>query len=252
MAIARVAHASVANTGSSTATTSAIDTTGATLLVVLTDSRGSSSTTHVVTDSQGNTWHSLHIAHGSDSWLTLHYSFDHGGSALSVGSGHTITVTTASAPFYISAVFASYSGTDTTSAVFDQENWNNTNEEWLQTPGSVTPAVNGSLIVAGCVSSYAIPTIYSSSYGFADVDGADPGGDWAAIGLADLIQTTAAAVNPQFSLGGHYGDCANIAVFKAASGASSSLSTINGLVKASVKTVDGLAVASVKSWGGLA
>jgi hypothetical protein len=219
-AVAIVAHTSAFNLGSAYLTTSAINTIGATLLVVAHLQNGGYPIDSPVTDSKGNTWHSLTLQHGSET-VTIWYAWDHGGTALSVGSGHTATVTPHGGSFYTAAVFAAYSGTLASGDPFDVENGESTGGEWIVQPGAVTPSQNGSLVITACESDYQVPYIYNGSDGFTDVDGVNSGYNGStSIGVGNLIQSTAAPVNPQWALGGHYGNEAVIAVFKPASGGS--------------------------------
>ena len=90
MANPLIAHAIVGSSTGNNATTSAIDTTGATLLVALivTDTGGGT-----MSDSKGNTWTAL-TAHSGGTTVTGQLFYV---SNPTVGSGHTFTPTISSA-----------------------------------------------------------------------------------------------------------------------------------------------------------
>ncbi len=115
MAWSKVAYASAANGGSQSATTGAVDTSGADLLVAVvayynvgTPAGGD------LTDSKGNTWTKRgNQQGGAGGSLTMYWC-----NPSSVGSGHTFTF--ASASTYMALMVLAFSGSDTAGA-FDQE-----------------------------------------------------------------------------------------------------------------------------------
>ncbi len=118
---ARAAIALVAHTARSdgTTTTAAINTTGATLLVVDLVTRGANPT---VSDSQGDTWNYLtYYSVPSHGYLVIAYSYSKSGGALSTSTSHTFTVSGGSYP---SIAASAWSGTLTTSAVLDSSTVN--------------------------------------------------------------------------------------------------------------------------------
>ena len=210
MAIALVASTHIENT----ATSPAINTTGATLLVVL--GINYNDVTAATSDSKGNTWHLLtkYGDGGPSGILWIAYAYDHGGSALSVGSGHTFTIVQGNYP---SLAVLAFSGTDTTSAVYQASSDKGVYSSAGTTiqPGSVTPAAAGDLIVTGWCSgdsSNSNPTVDLSFvrdqviYDGSSMDGA----------VAHLITTTTDAKNPTWTSGTN--KVANIAVFKQGAG----------------------------------
>jgi hypothetical protein len=167
-------------------TTAAMDTTGASLIVVSLSDRTTGN--HTFTDSRGNTWIALPRQNGGSlSTDTLFYCF-----SPSVGTGHTFTTTTGSLGYPGIAVLA-FSGVSNYDARTGASN--------ATQPGSLTPANANSLIVlsAGNLTS---PTAVDSGFTI--------GANQAALGLnysslaAYLIQTTPAAVNPTISPGSSY------------------------------------------------
>lgn len=236
MAIALVSNVRVS--GVSGGTTGAIDTTGASLLNAAVAFVPSSPPT--ISDSKGNTWTAL-TNYTSFSVESLQFYYV---ANPTVGSGHTFTdggLNTIS-----TANFAAFSGAATVSP-FDVENGAINGPSPLQ-PGSITPSANGEVVLASIADFSGTASVDS---GFTITDqAATTGGQYFGCALAYLVQTSAAAVNPTWTVGGG-GYTLNIASFKAAA-ASSAIKTVMGLALASVKTVNGLAIASVKTVNGLA
>lgn len=181
--------------------TSGIDTTGARLIVV-------SASTNVVgsagmlTDSRGNTWVSLGstITPGS-TYLWRWYCINP-----SVGSGHTFSV----ANVFTSVRVQAFSGPATVSY---QAQSDATATGTSIAPGSVTPSNSGALVVSG--------VFYSSTNNSFGVTGGltitsnqsfASGVNWGG-SMAYLVQTTAAAINPTWTLDPSQGSAAFVAVF---------------------------------------
>lgn len=201
MTISRVASVSWRSAaGGGGGASSSIDTTGATLLVV--GVSGYAIGTQTVSDNKGNTWTALTRRVVSDRAEQLFYAENP-----TVGSGHTFTCGGVN-PFF-GAVAVAYSGTATAS-VLEEENGAAADQ-----PGSVTPDQDGSLIVTSALANDSpSPSINQSFSIVASL--ATLGGQAYGVSLAELIQTTAAAVNPTWS--GGAGSPTVIAVFKPASG----------------------------------
>lgn len=182
-------------TSAAAATTSAIDTTGANLIVV--GATGSSAFT--VTDSKGNTWTALtETGIGIDS--QLYYCLNP-----TVGSGHTFTNTASYPTVHVVAVSGAAA-----SSVFDVESVSSTGS-----PGSVTPSVNGSLLVTVEVNDSSADFASAISGGFTMLTGQPfTGGQNYGGRMAYLIQTTAAAISPTWTFAG--GISSTIASFKPA------------------------------------
>ncbi len=199
-------------------TTDAIDTTGATLLIVSAISVGCpSDTVYTVTDNKGNTWHPLTKNYASYyGQEQMFYAWDHGGSPLVVGAGHTFHTETIDCGSYGFVYVSAYSGTDISQDPFDSENSNSANNGVYA--GSVTPSVNGSLIVTSIASHWS-PVPYTIDCGFAIIDEIDTNnGTPGYLGSAHayLIQTTAATIDPFWDGGESYELASVIAVFKPA------------------------------------
>lgn len=188
------------------ATTAAIDTTGA-KLIVLTAGMDANAT---VSDSKGNTWSALtQLSGGSDLngnanaarfWYCVNPT---------VGSGHTFTVSQGYAA--ISAMAFSATGTPS----FDAQatgggSWSATN---LQAATSLTPAAANGLVVSGvCLGGLASsPSINGGFTVASSVNGVS--GTSYGVGAAYLIQTTAAAAQPTWSWTNAAGSATVLAAF---------------------------------------
>jgi len=165
-AIAALTHTAKAQVGSGV-TSTAIDTTGATLLVVAAHSWAQSTST--VSDSKSNTWLPL-TAYGQNStcgWVKIYYAYATSGK---VGTGHTFTVT---AGAYNGITVSSYSGTSTSvdpyQAASDHGNYSGTNVTTIK-PGSVTPAEAGDLIVTAWTGGDSTVTSLTLDLGFTRTD----------------------------------------------------------------------------------
>jgi hypothetical protein len=209
MAIALVAETDDEG-GSGGATLSAIDTTGASLLIaVLSCWAGGVSAATVPTDSKSNTWTALTARGGAAAWTRIFYSVNP-----SVGTGHTMTWSDASS--FPVQYFAAFSGVDTSSP-FDQQNGATGNAP-LST-GAVVPSTDGQLIITGFSwdgSSGGItgPSGYTALGSYEYESGGSNEGAWAGY----LIQTTAASTNPELGLVNGRASAGAVATFKAAGG----------------------------------
>ena len=188
-------------TGANTATTTAIDTTGATLLVmVLIDGQQSGFGT-TFSDSKSNTW-------------TCLTQIDSGGGLSAsgricyvanptVGSGHTFSA----AGYQITIMVSAWSGVKV-STPFDQENGTANAAQ----SGSITPTENNELVISAYGDDYGSGAL-SIDGGFTILNTKRGNDGTKSGGAAYLIQTTAAATNPTWS-GGTTDKWAVIASFK--------------------------------------
>lgn len=204
--IATVANATASAAAGSTATTGAINTTGATLLVIVVDNYSQDSTTATITDSKSNTWTALTNRAGGTSNIAIMYAQNP-----TVGTGHTFSCTGSYCTIFVSA----WSGT-LTSGVFDVQNGASCPSCSTLATGSVTPSQADSLIIAGFSDNDT--TALSIDSGFTKINeqrnnSFETGAD------AYLIQTTASAVNPTWTASGAVARAAAIAVFKPAGAA---------------------------------
>lgn len=210
MAIALVAH--VAAQDKDAVTSSAVDTTGATILVVGL-SRYQAGGAVTITDSKGNTYTALTAQASSNvAYSRIYYCPNP-----TVGSGHTFTGTGSESYFTIAA--AAFSGVTTTSP-FDVENGAvspSSGAAPVISTGSVTPTNAGSLaaaVVAICDNgtTASVDSSYSISDQMVWVNNT-------AEGVALAWKEISAASNPQFTISGGVTDSsAVIAVFKPGAG----------------------------------
>jgi hypothetical protein len=198
--ITLIAHVVAQTTGGSNVTSSAIDTTGATLLVMVTCDNGDNT---AISDSKGNTWSHLTLQDsGSGGGRTqLHYVV-----SPTVGSGHTFTHNT-SGHFPALAVAAFSNG-----GIFDAENGNKTASATTLQPNSVTPTQDNELIIFGLGD--ARTTTASVNVGTITDQLALAPGVAFAIALAYEVQTAATARNPTWTWTTAAREQAVIATFK--------------------------------------
>jgi hypothetical protein len=205
--------ANAGGSGTPDATTSAIDTTGADLLVLAVSyySGGfaGGGATATVQDSKGNTWTGLTGRQGNVSANRIWYC--RGGT---VGSGHTFTVlgSTGSGAGAAAIAVQAWSGSNATP--FDVQNGALVTSTTSVQAGSVTPTNNNSLIIAAASitdnsSAYNVNSGFTISNNVPWQSGTNEG-----LSMAYLKQDTAAAVNPTFSWTGTADAAANNAVFK--------------------------------------
>jgi hypothetical protein len=192
---------------SNSVTTSAIDTTGATFIVVcVADYVGAVAGT--VSDSKSNSW-TPRTSYDDASFprVRLYYS-----AVTSVGTGHTFTLT-GSGNFPAIGV-AAFSGSPASSP-FDVENGGSGNNNAPSAGTGITPSQDNELIIAGvCQIGGTIDSINSSFniVGSPIVFGGNTFGN----GIAYLIQTTATAVDPDWHISNPGQWAATIASFKRA------------------------------------
>ena len=189
-------------------TSSAINTTGADLLVMSVPYYNNSfnlQTSHV-SDSKGNTWFALTI-HGSAGQAEHRFFY---AKNPTVGSGHTFTINSSGSFIYPSPTYSAFSGADLTSP-FDVENGSSGNNSSPQSTGSITPLVAGCLIVSAEAVGNATP---GAVLPFMTTDTQLFG----AFGY--LEQGAAAAINPSWAwTGGSQGQGLSVAAFKPAGSA---------------------------------
>lgn len=204
MAIAHVATTILDGAG----TTSSIDTTGASLLVVGVSSYGPPSGSATISDSKSNTWTLLTLYAGVDYGIQVYYATNP-----SVGSGHTVT--TGGGLSFPGLVFSAFSGVDTASP-FDVENGNSAIASTNQA-GTVTPSNANSLVISAAAirQSGMLPTSIDGGFTILDQGGGVSG---IAVGMAYLIQTSIAAADPTWTFSASNASSITSAVFKAASG----------------------------------
>jgi hypothetical protein len=185
-------------------TSGAYDTSGANFIVVAVQwlTGGSAPT---LADSKGNSWTPLTQYGTGPSWTRLFYAQN-----ASCGAGHTFTLS-ATGFGYPTLVMAAFSGVN--ASAFDVENGavNGGGGSTLQ-PGIVTPGVDNCLVVSSFCFNQGGDYGPGVDSGFSILDTLPSGG--APGSLACLVQTTAAAVNPTWTLSSGVQRVATIAVFR--------------------------------------
>jgi hypothetical protein len=181
----------------SPAVTPAIDTSGATLLVLTVSDLDHDSTTDNVTDNFGNTWHHLGNSSrpGGHANAAIWYAWDHGGIPLVVGVGHTVTATGR----FCSIELTAWSGIKNVIDPLDRQSTGAAHGTTAQ-PGSITPSADGCLVVTAAgfsgSGSYNIDSGYTIT---------DQKNFLAAVNTgsaqAYFLQGSAAATNPNWSTG---------------------------------------------------
>lgn len=204
------AHTCAGSTGGADITSSAINTSGASLLVMFVASY-SAVALPTITDSKGNTW-TPRTRYGPGTALSSS-AFFYAENPM-VGSGHTFTATGPGVNDFPQICIIAFSGT-ATSSVYDTENGNNgsTGASSIQ-PGSVTPSQNNEVVVTGFTSINTMTAGINGGFTISDQASNVPSQHFGG-GIAYLIQTSAAAANPTWTLGETVDVSASIATFKA-------------------------------------
>jgi len=200
-----IAHGLFQSPDGNGVTSSALDTTGADLIVVGVVSF-STNAAPTISDSKGNAWLSAGAGYVNGSRRLQWYYCQ----APVVGTGHTFSAAGAGT-FDAIAVFAT---SGSASSPLDQQAGN----AGSATPGSITPTAAGELVLTLVTDAQAGSVSTAVSGGFTIPDTPLPfvSGQTFAVGLAYLVQTTAAAANPTWSGGVAPGSA--IISFKAAGG----------------------------------
>lgn len=176
-----IAH-TVKEGNSVTVTTTAIDTTGATLIVIVAST--GSNNLFLPTDTGTNRW--IYISAANSVGSSVYYVINPTTSAT-----HTFTLT-ASFPSLAILVF-------TGDGAGPEKVTNNTVTSTTTTPGSITPSKNGALLITGFCAGSALTETINASFTISDQAGGTTGQRVAA---GYLIQTTAGAANPTWTASG--------------------------------------------------
>ena len=205
MAIAHIVSTSAGGTASSTVTSSAVDTTGANLIVVAVSVFGTNSVT--VSDSKSNTPYTALTARTQATQSLRMYYF----LAPSVGSGHTFTASGTS--IFPTISVSAFSGVATSSALDQESGTTSASGGTTFQPGSITPSQDNCLLVTGVCSSGNTHSINGS---FNATSTNEAAGQHVGGGIAYKIQTTAGAENPTWTWVTSTGRAAGMASFKPA------------------------------------
>ena len=195
-------------------TTSGINTTGATLLIVG-ESCFSISPCNAPTDSNNNTWHSLTQRAGmSGGTEQMWYAYDKNGSALSVGNNHTFTGDTNVYGMIVEA----FSGTKTTADPLDSQNGSSITSAVSGQPGNITPSENNELLVTYMGAGGSASQTYQINQSFNITNQVGfTGSVTYGQGMAYLVETSAATQNPTWNWTSSMAAGITIAAFKSAS-----------------------------------
>ena len=209
MTIALVANTGAGSGDGNSVTTSGIDTTGATLIVLAVNAFADPAGSGTLSDSKGNTWTGLTTYNSfSALFIRLYYC-----ASPTVGSGHTFTwASTGQNP---GICVQAYSGAATSSPLDQQSGASGDNQ-----PGSVTPSENNEVLVTALTIFGSVSSVDS---GFTISDSFVGTAFATDMGIAYKIQTTAGAENVTWNGGaGESTSACNIATFKAAAAAGGS------------------------------
>lgn len=192
--IALVANKAAQQIGSATATTAAMNTTGATLGV--TNVSCYDAAPHTPTDSKSNTWTGLTVASagGGSCQSQIFYAKN-----ATVGSGHTVSV---SGTDFCSIATAWFSNV-TTSSPFDVQATTQdiTGSSTSMGGGSLTPSASNSLVVGGGCFLVNLNTVTAVDSGFTITDSIqNTNGNGVGTVLAYIVETSIVAKNPLFTL----------------------------------------------------
>jgi len=199
-----ISHTAAGSTGANTVTTSAIDTTGATLIVIEVAADVGAGCTSTLSDSKSNSYTRLHTQGG--------ISFPNNGGLYyvvspTVGSGHTFTYGCASGGSAPSIAVVAFSGATT----FDTQNWGHgsTTSTTTVQPGSVTASVSNELAITGYAATSSVSSI-DSSFTITDSVGFLGGNHYA---VAIAWRTVTGSINPTWTAGSNCDLGASIATF---------------------------------------
>jgi hypothetical protein len=204
MSIAFINSAVAGSSNTNSATTSGVDTTGATFIVISAASYipGGAVT---ISDSKGNTYTALTARSSAALTNRLYYC-----AAPIVGSGHTFTVSGTSVyPTIAAAAFAGLA-----SSPLDQQTGSNNASGTSAATGSITAATNNALLIAGLAVNNGTSITINSGFTSVVVDYA--GGLHFGGGLGYKIKTASGAENPTWSWTSSGENCESLASFNVA------------------------------------
>lgn len=202
--IALVAHIGLASStaGAGTITTSAINNTGATLLIACGstfpgNATWGTGTSGPLSDSSTNTWNYLTAQKPgfSDNEHQCAYAFNPTVTGSQTFSFTTIAITNAA------ICAASFSGTKTTSAVFHVQNGATSNSAASLSTGNVTPSATNELLFTAWNPKTNVSTGLAVNNGFSILDTVvNSGGTGGSLSCAYLIDSASAAIAATWSI----------------------------------------------------
>ena len=206
MAIAFISNTTAA--GPNTFSSSSVDTSGANFIAIGLTENGAASVT--ISDSKSNTWSKNTEQSATAPDCVLYYTVNP-----TVGTGHTFTATGSS--IYAVMSIAWFSGVATTTPLDQQNGSGGGGMTSPAQPGSITPTEDDELVLSALA--------WSSGFDITSVTGMTQigetdfaGGNNYGGGLAYVIQTTAAAINPGWNYSGTMSGNLTQASFKKAAG----------------------------------
>lgn len=195
-------------------TSAAIDSTGADLLIAVIVAPNAN--TSIFSDSKSNAGWTARTRYPASpgagiASVQIWYCIP-----TSVGSSHTITFHASTGDINGACFFAAFSGANQSSP-YDTENGANSASTTTIQPGSITPSVDNCLVITGFGGQNFTGTPAVSG-GSMTLGGAftGTGGTNRSCGIGYVIQTTATAVNPTWTMSSNGADAASIASFKPA------------------------------------
>ena len=198
----------VTSTIQSLSPTSSIDTTDASLIVVGLAWYNSAPPANL-TDSKGNTWTALTSQSANGGFTRLQFFYC---SPCVVGSSHTFS----SSNGFVSIGVMAFSGTAVLSPL-DQQNGSVTSSTTTIQPGSVTPSQNNELVITAFGTGNFTSQSVSIDSGFSTPITNSETTSAMILSMSYLIQTTATAKNPTWTVSSSLNNASTIATFKAAS-----------------------------------
>ena len=178
--------------GANGGTSSAINTTGANLIVIAVAFSSYAPGTGIApTDSKGNTWTGLTVSpSGGANWVTNRLFYCYGAT---VGTGHTFSFSHSSS--YSSIAVVAFS--NVASSPFDQQSINAGNAAYTSiNTGSITPSQANTLAITSIAGGIDVPPSIGSGYTLAE--SAVAGSSWP-VALAYKVLTATTAQNPTWS-----------------------------------------------------
>lgn len=190
-----------------TAVTPLRNTTGANLIVIALSGYTPDSAP-TLTDSASNSWTGLTVRSSTNTEVRLFYC-----SSPTTSATHTFTSTGSSGAVFTGIGMMAFSYARASSP-FDQQNGATTAGATTLQPGSVTPTTDNQVIVTALASDDAGTPTINGGY-TASVVLSYSATNYIGISMAYLVQTSAAATNPTWTMSGTNEASAAIATFKA-------------------------------------
>ena len=197
--------------GANGGTTSGIDTSTADTIFIIVAYQTSG--TISLSDSKSNTWTLIRTENNGFDIKNALYRSD---TPATVGSGHTFTATLSGG--VVAVAITAFAG-GATSSIDDQNEGNGTIFSSTIAPGSITPTADNTIVITGATASDDTTDPNSINGGFTIAAHFANGSSSFGVGIAYLVQTTATAADPTWTLSqSAVHEAATIGNFKAAAG----------------------------------